>query len=267
MSKSTWGMPTKGEILILAFGFSAPVLSLVISIHDIPIVREIWKSLLQCKIDDCQNVETVVSIIGSFFVVVTLTITILSLIMNNIKYRKQIHDMDSQHNDQMNLMNGQVQLLIQNNRMANLKEYLMALLINIDLYTDSDIDDGIHITTGRNGVILKWKFFNARKPLNHRLVIRFRLYSPEVENLEDILKDKEWYHNTIYLIRLSEDGYVMPGFSIIDDSYFPIEKVFHDMNCDEYDAFMVMIFILTLSNRDNFKEYRDNLRKYEKSQR
>lgn len=254
MLKSSWKVLVNCGELAPVFALGAIFLYFAFIILGIPVVYEALKILYQCQVGDCNKIESAVSVGGTFFVILTLIITILSLISSNAKYRSQLSKMDAQHYEQMNLMNGQIRLVIQNNRMAILKEYLISLLIN------ENIDSGIMIDR-EIGIIIGWTVFKLK--LN-QFTFRFRWYFPEKESADNILKNRGWHECVISLYEISKDSYVMSGYSMANRTYSSIEKIFHDMSNSDYDNIIRRILILTFSNEDNFKEYNENLKKYEK---
>ena len=254
MLKSFWKALVNCSELSPVFALGTAFLCLAFVILGIPVVYEALKILYQCQIGNCRKIESAVSVGGTFFVILTLIITILSLISSNAKYRIQLSKMDAQHYDQMNIMNGQIQLIIQNNRMAILKDYLISLLIN------KNIDSGIMIDS-EIGIIIGLNVFKSEC---NRLTFRFRRYFPEKESADDILKDRHWYDCVITLEEISKGSYIMSGYSVASNTYSPIEKVFHDMSNSDYDNIIIRILKLTFSNEDSFKEYNENLEKYKK---
>ena len=254
MSKSLWKVLVNFKELVPVLAFGAVVLYFAFIILGIPVVYEVLKTLYQCQIGDCNRIGDIISISGTFFVIITLIITILSLVSSNTKYQIQLSKMDSQHYDQMNLMSSQVQLVIQSNRMAIIKEYLISLMIN------KDIDNGIMIDS-TIGVICEWNPFMLGHDI---LTFKFKFYFPKSESADDILEDKNWNDRTIVLKQIGDGSYVMSGYSSIGNVYISIEKVFHDMSNNDYDNIVKKILILTFSNKDDFKKYTEDLEKYRK---
>lgn len=257
----------KMEMLFLMPIFFAIILYLLFIASDMPIIHEVLKSLHKCKIDDCKNIAEIVSIIGTFFVILTLIITVFSLIISNIKYRSQMSDMNTQHRDQMSLMNRQIQILIQNSRMGTLKEYLIASSRYIYSYIDEGFDNGLFIMEGRSGVIFQWSFIKESGLVEYLFRAKFRSYSPNEDNPDEILKDHNWHNHILDVIQFSNGNYVMAGISGLDGTYFPIEKVFRDMNDNDYNAIILVILSLMTSEKSRLETYKENFIKHRENRK
>lgn len=259
MSRPAWQMPTKNEMLILALGVSAPVLSILLRILDVPIISETWRALRQCGIDACRNIEisvsivtAVVTVIGTFFIVLTLIITIRSSNKRDIQNQKQI-----------DRMTGQIEILTQNNRMKYLKEYMTALSIKIYSHVDGYYHGrGLRIVKGENGVIFRWKIFRKERLLDYRFCVTFKTLSSEEKDIDEILKDESWWNVSIEIIRINKTSYVMTGYAKgIDLDYLPIEKAFQNMNEEQYNNVMMVILATTTSDISSLMDYQRDLEK------
>lgn len=256
MSKFEHILPTKSEALLLAFVLSLLVLPLLSRISNVPVVHEMWEVLDKCKIGDCNNISSVASIVGTFFVVATLIVTILSLFSSSAKYRNQMREMNSKHQEQMNLMNNQIRLLVQSNRMRTLREYMIALSTNVCVQIDEDYD-GCGLCIEEDGVIFGWSFLPKEKLLEYRLCVVMRLFSPELENRDEILRSDTWWRISINVNRLADGSHIVTGFVNNNGSYMPIEKELCDLTEDEYNSVMIVVLSLTIAEKDRLMSYQE----------
>ena len=240
MTKSVSITPTKSEAAMLMPVIGIFALYLGHVIWNIPVIREMWKVLYNCKIDSCSDIAAIASIIGTLFVVMTLVITIIYSNMRGEQNRKQ-----------MNLMDGQIGLLVQSNRMAIVKEHMIELSLNIySKISDDYYGSGVFQTSDKNGIILKWHTNQTGPLFDYRLSAYFRFYSSEAENANEILKREGWWRFIINVTRLKNGDYIMTGSIHRVDRHFHIEKLFQDMNEDEFNSMMAAISFLCVVEKD-----------------
>lgn len=240
MPRSPQKNQTKYEFLMLSPALCALFLYLV---PVYPIAHEMWKTLNGCRVNSCSNIEAIASIVGTIFVVTTLIFAIRS---SNNRDKK---------------MNDNIKILVQNNRMKYLKEYMTALSIKIY----SNIDDtylgkGLNIVEGKNGVIFRWNILRSENKLDYRFCTTFRSLSPEEEDIREILKGDPWWNFSIEIIRINKTTYVMTGYAIGEDFYYlPIESKFQNMNDDQYNNVMMVILATTGYDIERLMETQDEL--------
>ena len=258
MFKYLWKTETRGEFFALVSAFCV-VIIWATGISDFPIIREIWEFLNKCGVHNCSGITISVSIVGTIIVVLTLVVAIISS-----------NKRDIQNQEQIERMNGQVQILIQKNRLKTLKDYLISFLINTLRYEEEISHKGLKILEAERGVILQWHTLEEKKLVDYRFIIFFRLYSKIDDDVDEILKNEHWYAGIgtgiIDIIRLKDGSYVMSGFSDRDEQYFPIEKVFHDMSEIDYDAIILTILLLIMDEKDDFQKHNDTHNMYSAKQ-
>lgn len=261
MSNSNHILPTRSEAPFLVFGFGLLVFPLLSRISSSPVIHEMWKVIANCKIGDCNGISSIATIIGTFFVVATLIITIWSLLASNAKYRTQMNDRDLKHYEQTNLVNDQIKLLVQSNRMRNLREYMIALSINICNQVDENCDDGDNcyggggVCTEEDGIIFGWNFIPEEKLMHYRLCVVMKLFSPDSEDKSEILKNDTWWRISIDVIRLIDGSYVVTGYVNDNGSYLPVENEFCDMSEDEYRSVMLVVLSLAYADKERLMKY------------
>lgn len=240
-------MQAKNEAIMLVPAFVALVIFLVRGLSNFLTTDKIWDLLHKCEVYNCDAISIIASIVGTCFVVITLVFAIRS---SNRR--------DKQNQEQINLMNGQIQLLTQNNRMNILREYMIALSRKIygHIADGLDVGGGLLTIEDKNGIIFGWNLISDDIMLDYRFCVVLRLFSSKLESAEKILEEPLWWHISIDVIRSKSGGYGMTGYANNEGSYLPIERVFCDMSDDDYNVTIMAILSLTSANKDILIECR-----------
>ena len=253
MLEEAWLLMMENKMFVLVPVFDVDSISLESIIPALSTARGVLELFYKCERYSCDGIMVTVSVVSTMVVVATLIYTIIS------SERRDKHN-----SKQIERMNSQVGILIQNNRMSFLKEYMTALSIKVfSCINISYRGKGLSAEDGENGVILAWNIIKNEYMLDYRFCVTIRCFSGKLEDQYRILETEEhWWDIYIEIIRLNDVSYVMTGYARDENSYRSIESEFHNMNEETYKNIMLIILSSTSFNRRQLMELQNEFNKH-----
>ena len=256
MLEEAWLLMMENKMFVLVPRFDVDSISLESIIPALSTARGILELYYKCERYGCDGVMVTVSVVATVVVVATLIYTII-----------WSERRDKHNSKQIEHMNSQVGILIQNNRMSFLKEYMTALSIKVfSRINISYRGKGLSAVEGENGIILAWNVIKNEYMLDYRFCVTIRCFSGKLEDQYKILeKKKYWWDIYIEIIRLNDVSYVMTGYARDGDNYRSIESEFHNMNEETYNNIMLIILSSTSFTRKQLVELQNEFNKHIKN--